>query len=135
MPDPNLLSTTELTAAYRSGDVSPVEATEAALDAIDAYDGDVNAFVLVDRDRALESARASQKRWAAGEPVGPADGVPTSIKDMFWTKDWPTLRGSALIDEAGPWPEDAPCVASLRASGAVFLGKTTTPEFAWKGVT
>ncbi|MDN5852088.1 MAG: amidase, partial [Actinomycetia bacterium] len=62
-------------------------------------------------------------------------GVPTSIKDIFLTRDWPTLRGSQLIDGAGPWPEDAPAVARLRESGAVFLGKTTTPEFAWKGVT
>ncbi|MGH3322718.1 MAG: amidase, partial [Streptosporangiaceae bacterium] len=65
----------------------------------------------------------------------PADGVPTAIKDIFLTEGWPTLRGTRLIDEAGPWPEDAPCVARLREGGAVFLGKTTTPEFAWKGVT
>ncbi|UYM03791.1 amidase [Solicola gregarius] len=135
MPDPNLWSVSELTAAYRSREVSPVEATQAALDAIAAHDGDVNAFVRVEDEYALESARASEKRWAAGEPVGAADGVPTSIKDIFLTRDWPTLRGSALIDEGGPWPEDAPAVARLRESGAVFLGKTTTPEFAWKGVT
>ena len=135
MPDPNLWSVAELTAAYRSREVSPVEATQASLDAIEAHDGDVNAFVRVEGESALEAARASEKRWAAGEPIGPADGVPTSIKDIFLTRDWPTLRGSALIDEAGAWTEDAPSVARLREAGAVFVGKTTTPEFAWKGVT
>ncbi|UPK75930.1 amidase [Nocardioidaceae bacterium SCSIO 66511] len=135
MPDPNLWSVAELTAAYRSREVSPVEATQASLDTIEAHDGDVNAFVRVEGESALEAARASEKRWAAGEPIGPADGVPTSIKDIFLTRDWPTLRGSALIDEAGAWTEDAPSVARLREAGAVFVGKTTTPEFAWKGVT
>ena len=61
--------------------------------------------------------------------------MPTSIKDALWTRGWPTLRGSWLIDEAGPWDEDAPSVARLRETGAVLLGKTTTPEYSWKGVT
>jgi Asp-tRNA(Asn)/Glu-tRNA(Gln) amidotransferase A subunit family amidase len=50
-------------------------------------------------------------------------------------RGWPTLRGSWLIDEQGPWTEDAPVVARLRETGAVLLGKTTTPEFGWKPVT
>ncbi len=58
-----------------------------------------------------------------------------TVKDLFLTRGWPTLRGSHLIDAAGPWDEDAPAVARLRESGAVVLGKTTTPEFGWKGVT
>jgi aspartyl-tRNA(Asn)/glutamyl-tRNA(Gln) amidotransferase subunit A len=61
--------------------------------------------------------------------------VPTSIKDLLLTRGWPTVRGSTLIDESGPWADDAPTVARLRETGAVLLGKTTTPEFGWKGVT
>jgi aspartyl-tRNA(Asn)/glutamyl-tRNA(Gln) amidotransferase subunit A len=61
--------------------------------------------------------------------------VPVSIKDLLLTKGWPTLRGSRTVDPAGPWIDDAPAVARLRESGAVLLGKTTTPEFGWKGVT
>ena len=125
----------ELVAGYRDRTISPVEATRAALDAIERYDPAINAFVLVDAEGALAAARESEARWHAGEPLGPGDGVPTSIKDVLWTRGWPTLRGSALIDAAGPWDEDAPCVARLRETGAVFLGKTTTPEYAWKGVT
>ncbi|WP_245905889.1 amidase [Mycolicibacterium palauense] len=125
----------DLIEGYRSGTLSPVEATRAALDAIDRYDGALNAFILVDAEGALASARASEQRWRAGSPLGPGDGVPTSIKDALWTQGWPTLRGSWLIDEAGPWEEDAPAVARLRETGAVLLGKTTTPEYSWKGVT
>lgn len=125
----------ELMQGYRAKTLSPVEATQEALAAIDAYDGAVNAYVLVDPEGALAAARASEARWHAGEPLGPGDGVPTSIKDALWTKGWPTLRGSWLIDEAGPWDEDAPCTARLRETGAVLLGKTTTPEYSWKGVT
>ncbi len=125
----------ELVALYRSGELSPVEATEAALAAIDRYDEQVNAFVLVDAEGAMTAAKESAARWQTGEPLGPGDGVPTSIKDALWTKGFPTLRGSTLIDEGQAWEEDAPCVARLRETGAVIIGKTTTPEYSWKGVT
>jgi aspartyl-tRNA(Asn)/glutamyl-tRNA(Gln) amidotransferase subunit A len=129
------LTATELIAAFRSGEASPVEATRAALAAIDAGNDDVNAFVLVDPDHALAAAKQSETRWHSVSVVGPGDGVPTSIKDLLYTRGWPTLRGTNLIDARGPWTEDAPAVARLRESGAVLLGKTTTPEFGWKGVT
>ena len=129
------LTATELIAAFRDGSASPVEATQAALAAIDAGNDDVNAFVLVDPDGALAASKQSEARWHSGSVVGPGDGVPTSIKDLLYTRGWPTLRGTNLIDARGPWTEDAPTVARLRESGAVLLGKTTTPEFGWKGVT
>jgi aspartyl-tRNA(Asn)/glutamyl-tRNA(Gln) amidotransferase subunit A len=129
------LSATELVARYRSRELSPVEATQECLDTIEARDGELNAFCLVDREAALADARASEARWARGEPAGPLDGVPVGVKDLLVTKGWPTLRGSTAIDPAGPWEADAPVVASLRRSGAVLTGKTTTPELGWKGVT
>jgi aspartyl-tRNA(Asn)/glutamyl-tRNA(Gln) amidotransferase subunit A len=129
------LTATELIAAYRVGSLSPVEATQAALAAIDARNDDVNAFVLVDPDRAMAAARQSETRWRSGSVLGPGDGIPTSIKDLLYTRGWPTLRGTNLIDERGPWTDDAPAVARLRETGAVLLGKTATPEFGWKGVT
>ncbi len=125
----------ELADGYRAGDLSPVEVTRAALAAIEATDGELNAFCLVDADGALEQASASECRWRRGEPAGPLDGIPTAIKDIFLTRGWPTLRGSRLIDADQPWDEDAPSTARLREAGAVLIGKTTTPEFAWKGVT
>ncbi|SDK47384.1 amidase [Nonomuraea jiangxiensis] len=135
MNDLTRLTATELLSGYRAGNLSPVAATQAALDAIETADPEVNAFVLVDADRALAAAKESEARWRADHPLGPGDGVPTSIKDLLYARDWPTLRGSFLVDAAGPWPDDAPAVARLRATGAVLLGKTSTPEFGWKGVT
>jgi aspartyl-tRNA(Asn)/glutamyl-tRNA(Gln) amidotransferase subunit A len=135
MTDLSMMPATELAAGYRAGDFTPEDTARAALDAIREHDTDVNAFVLVDEEGALEQAKASTRRWQAGVQLSAADGVPTSIKDMLLTRDWPTLRGSTLVDQAGPWEADAPAVARLRESGAVFIGKNTTPEFAWKGVT
>jgi aspartyl-tRNA(Asn)/glutamyl-tRNA(Gln) amidotransferase subunit A len=135
MSDLSMTSAVDLVAGYRRGDLSPVDATRAALGAIEAYDGHVDAFVLVDADGALAAAEQSERRWRAERPLCAVEGVPTSIKDMFLTRGWPTVRGSWLIDADQDWPDDAPTVARLRAGGAVLLGKTTLPEFAWKGVT
>jgi aspartyl-tRNA(Asn)/glutamyl-tRNA(Gln) amidotransferase subunit A len=135
MADLSDLTGEELLTGYRSGEFSPLEATRDVLAAVGRRDGELNAFVLVDEERALEDAAASTERWRAGAVLGVGDGVPTSIKDIFYTRSWPTLRGTRLISEDGPWEVDAPVVARLRETGAVLVGKTTTPEFAWKGVT
>ena len=135
MTDLSMMSAPDLVAGYSSGEFSPVDAAQAALDAIAVHEQAVNAFVLVDEEVALSMAEASAARYDAGAPIGPADGVPVSIKDIFLTTGWPTVRGSNLIDAHAKWREDAPATARLREAGTVFLGKTTTPEFAWKGVT
>ncbi|MFI1966057.1 amidase [Streptomyces pathocidini] len=130
------LTATELLAGYASGAFSPVEAARAALDRIERTDRAVNAFVRVDAEEALAAAAESAERWRRGEPAGLVDGVPVSVKDILLQRGGPTLRGSWTVRAEGPpWDEDAPAVARLREHGAVFLGKTTTPEFGWKGVT
>src|SRR5690554_8041020 len=129
------LTATELLSAYRTKTISPVAATEAALLRIAQLDDQVNAYCLVDEESALAQARASEARWVAGKPAGLLDGVPTSVKDLLLTEGWPTLRGSRLISPDQVWSADAPSVARLREAGAVFVGKTTSPEFGWKGVT
>src|SRR5207237_10863640 len=110
------------------------EVTRAVLERIEKLNPVLNAFNLVS-DRALDDAKASEARWRAGQPKGLLDGVPVSIKDIILTKGWPTLRGSKTVDAKGPWNDDAPAVARLRENGALLLGKTTSPEFGWKGVT
>ena len=134
-PEIAFLSATDLLALYRAGDVSPVEATRAALSQIEEHDPRVNAFCLVDAEGALSQARESEQRYGRGQPRGLLDGIPASIKDVFLTRGWPTLRGSRAIDADQKWEDDAPVVARMREHGAVLLGKTTTPEYAWKGVT
>jgi aspartyl-tRNA(Asn)/glutamyl-tRNA(Gln) amidotransferase subunit A len=129
------MSATELVEHYRAGSLSPVEVTRAVLSQIARHGEAINAFVLVDEERALDAARASEGRWRTGEPHGLIDGVPTTIKDLILTKGWPTLRGSLAINPDQPWDEDAPVAARLREHGAVLLGKTATPEFGHKGVT
>ena len=130
-----LLSASELLQAYRRKQLSPVEATRAALERIERYNSTLNAYCLVEAESAMAAARAAEGRWHKGEPRGLLDGVPTSVKDLVLTEGWPTLRGSRAVTQDQPWDEDAPCVARLRRHGAVFLGKTSTPEFGWKGIT
>jgi aspartyl-tRNA(Asn)/glutamyl-tRNA(Gln) amidotransferase subunit A len=129
------LSATALAAHYRARTLSPVEVARATLDRIEALNPLLNAYCLVDADQAMAAARASERRWLAGKPLGPIDGVPTSIKDLILTRGWPTLRGSKTVDPRQPWNDDAPATARLREAGAVLLGKTATPEFGWRAST
>ncbi len=135
MSDIATLSATELIALYRTKRMSPLEAVEAVLRRIRTCNPLVNAFCLLDEESARAQARASEERWARGEPAGLVDGVPTTIKDMVLTRGWPTRLGSRTVPADRPRDEDAPVAARLRQHGAVLLGKTTTPEFGWKGVT
>jgi aspartyl-tRNA(Asn)/glutamyl-tRNA(Gln) amidotransferase subunit A len=130
-----LMPATELLERFRTREVSPVEATREVLAAVDAYNGEVNAYCLVDPEGALNQARRSERRYLDGQPLGLMDGITVGVKDIFLTRGWPTLRGSRLVDPAGPWEVDAPVVAALKRNGAVLVGKTTTPELGWKGVT
>jgi aspartyl-tRNA(Asn)/glutamyl-tRNA(Gln) amidotransferase subunit A len=135
MSEPHLMTAAELSAAYASKALSPVEVTEALLGRIEALDAQINSFCLIDAPTTLAQAEASEARWMAGEALSPLDGVPVGVKDLLLTEGWATRRGSLTVDPNGPWTEDAPTVARLKEAGAVMLGKTTTPEFGWKGST
>ena len=95
----------------------------------------LNAFAHLAEEDALASAAASTDRWHRGEPCGPLDGVPATVKDLVLAKGWPTRRGSRTVDPNQAWDVDAPATARLREAGAVLLGKTATPEFGCKGET
>lgn len=132
---PELLSARALSNHYRKRKLSPVEVTEACLARAEAYNDAFRAFVCFDRDNAMDAARASEARWRIGRPLSPIDGVPTTVKDVLAMRGLPTLRGSLTCDPGHLLPDDAPAVGLMRESGAVLIGKTTTPEFGWKGVT
>jgi len=123
------LSAAEMAAGYAAGDFTPPEVLSAVEARAHAIQPRLNAFCRFDPERARAAADASAARWRSGEPLGPLDGVPVSVKDMILTAGMPTLKGSRTVDPAGPWDEDAPSVARLRAAGAVIFGKTTTTEF------
>jgi aspartyl-tRNA(Asn)/glutamyl-tRNA(Gln) amidotransferase subunit A len=130
-----MLPVAQLVELFRSGVASPVDATLSALARVDALNPALNAFQHLDRKLSLEAARASERRWHDGTPLSDLDGVPITIKDTVETKNMPTRFGSASIGAEGPWLHDAPLSERLRKAGTVLLGKTTSPEFGWKGAT
>jgi len=129
MTDLTRLTATELSSLYQSGAVSPVTVAEQVLAKIERLNPTLNAFCFTDPDTTLKQAQASKHRWQTGQPLSPLDGVPVAVKDSILTQGWPTLHGSLAIDPNQLWLEDAPAVTRLREAGAVFVGKTTVPEF------
>src|SRR5580692_10259288 len=117
----------------RTKQISPVEAMRALLDRIAALDPKVNAFAYLAADQAMDAARAAEKAVMGGERIGRLHGVPVTIKDLCWTKDMPTQNGSLTAKGAQP-SEDTPVVPRLKGEGAIVIGKTTTSEYGWKGV-
>jgi aspartyl-tRNA(Asn)/glutamyl-tRNA(Gln) amidotransferase subunit A len=128
MNDLHDMSGTQLVAAYRRGELSPVDVTRAVLDHIARWEPHLHATYAVDADAALTQAEASQARWLRGAPQGPLDGVPAMIKENIATRGVPTPLGTAAT-ELRPAEHDAPPAARLREAGAVILGKTTMPDY------
>jgi aspartyl-tRNA(Asn)/glutamyl-tRNA(Gln) amidotransferase subunit A len=120
---------------FRARTLSPVEVARAALAQVERLNGAVNAFCLIDATTTLACAAESEARYQRGEPKGSLDGVPVAVKDVFLTPMWPTLRGSRVTDAAAGLGMESSAVRNLARQGYVPLGKTTTPEFGWKGVT
>jgi len=127
-------SAVELAELIRRRALSPVEVTRAVLERIDRLNTRLGAYVLVHAERALGEARAAERAVMAGAALGPLHGVPVSIKDNLWTVGERTTYGSRLLAEFVA-PQDAPSVSGLRAAGAIFVGRTNLPEFAWRGST
>jgi aspartyl-tRNA(Asn)/glutamyl-tRNA(Gln) amidotransferase subunit A len=123
------LGLAEAAAAIQRNMVSPLELVEDCLGRIDQWESRLSAWVVVDRNGALEAARRLTDELARGTIRGPLHGIPLAIKDIVDVAGFPTRAGSALTD-AQPATEDAPVVARLRRAGAIILGKTVTTEFA-----
>lgn len=114
--------------AYRRRTLSPVEVTQAVLAHIDRWEPHIRATWLLRPDAALAQARASEARWLSGEPLGPLDGVPTTLKDNIATQGDPLPLGTAAT-HITPAAADAPPAARLREAGAVIVSKTTMPDY------
>jgi aspartyl-tRNA(Asn)/glutamyl-tRNA(Gln) amidotransferase subunit A len=134
MTDIARLSAADLLSAYADKSLSPVDVVKDTLRRLEAHEPTVNAFTLVDAEGAMAQAKASEARWARGEPMGLADGVIATVKSNVAARGWHARRGSTTIgyDALG---YDAPATASLRAAGCILIGQTTMPEFGWIGVT
>ncbi|MBC5763113.1 amidase [Ramlibacter albus] len=122
------LPAADLVAGYRKGALSPVDVARSVLGHVERWEQHLHALFLLRPEQVLAQARDSEARWRAGEPLGPLDGVPVTIKDNIATRGDPTPLGTAATDLA-PATADAPPAARMRETGAVFLAKTTMPDY------
>lgn len=122
-------SAAELSAAYASGELSPLQVARTLLERIEAWEPRINAMYRVPREGALAQARAAEARWRSGQPLSALDGVPLTIKENIHTRGDPAPIGTRANEEAPSQGADAPPAARAREAGCVILGKTTMPDF------
>jgi aspartyl-tRNA(Asn)/glutamyl-tRNA(Gln) amidotransferase subunit A len=130
--DLHYLSITQAARLIEQRRLSPVELTQAYLDRIEAYDPQLNAYLLVTADRALDAARTAEAEIAAGRYRGPMHGIPFALKDIYCTAGIRTTCHSRTRQDYVP-AFDAMTVTKLYEAGAVLLGKLSTHEFAHGG--
>ena len=123
-----------LATAIREGKATAVEAMEAVFAKIDEIEKDINAYVTIDREKALESAAAVQAKIGSGELKGPLAGVPVAIKDNMCTEGMRTTCASKILENFIP-TFSAQAVLNLERAGAVVIGKTNMDEFAMGSTT
>src|SRR5271165_3260172 len=131
--DLGFVPATDLAELIRTKKLSPVEYMRALLARIEAHDPKINAFAYLAPEQAMDAARQSEAKLMSGGRIGRLHGVPVTIKDLAITKDMPTQFGSLIMQGNQP-NEDTPVVPRLKGEGAIILGKTTTSEFGWSGV-
>lgn len=125
----NRQSTRELVAQLNSGELSATQLTQACIDRIAALNGELNAFVDVDAEGALQQANEIDRRRSLGEHVGRLAGLPIGIKDNICQLNRPTTCGSRMLKNFRP-PYDAHVVERIRAEDGVIIGKLNQDEFA-----
>ena len=119
----------ELTAAYARGETTPSRVTDAYLARIAKLDDTIGAYITVTADGARAAADAADRRYREGRPLGPLDGAPITLKDVFCTKGVRTTCASKILEHFIP-PYDATVADRLAKAGAVMLGKSNMDEFA-----
>lgn len=122
------LSAVPMLAAFKSGELTPVDVMEATLARIAQFEPALQATFALAADTARRAAQAAERRWLNGAPIGPLDGVPVTIKDNIDTAGTPTPIGTAAR-RLVPAAADAPPAARLREAGAIIVAKTTMPDF------
>jgi aspartyl-tRNA(Asn)/glutamyl-tRNA(Gln) amidotransferase subunit A len=128
------VSATDLGGALRAREISPVDLVDDVLRQVERVNPRINALIALDEKGAREAAKASEKRFLAGTPLGLLDGMPLSIKDNLFVKGVAATWGSELYKDFVPTSDELP-VARLRTRGGVILGKTNVPAFTLQGFT
>lgn len=123
-------SLSQLSAELRAGHITAESLTRSYLERIDKYDPLLEAYEWVDREGALEQARAVDAQRARGRDQGPLMGLPVAIKDLLHVDGMPARAGSLLDVSATFQSVEGELVRKLKATGCVILGKTKTAEFA-----
>ena len=123
---------TEIAELIRSRELSPADATGAALDRIAALDGELKSYATLIADRAMSAARKAESEIAAGGWKGPLHGVPVAVKDLCFTRGVRTMGGSKVYADHVP-AFDSTVVERLESAGAVLLGKLNLTEGAMGG--
>lgn len=124
----------ELAGLIRERQLSSREVVGVFLDRIRRLDDPVNAFALVDEEKALRSAESADAELSSGICRGPLHGLPVHVKDLLPTAGMRTALGSVAFENNVP-QTDAQAVARIREAGGIVIGKTTTPEFGHKVLT
>jgi aspartyl-tRNA(Asn)/glutamyl-tRNA(Gln) amidotransferase subunit A len=123
------LTISEASSLISSGELSPVDLLDTLLRRIDRLEPKIQAWVTIDRERAMEAAERLESEAEECIIRGPLHGIPIGVKDIFYTKGLRTTMGSPIYMDFVP-SHDAAAVAKLREAGAIILGKTETTEFA-----
>jgi len=128
--DTGLKSATELAELVRTKQLSSRELLDHYLWRIDKINGDINAVVTFDIERATEQATAADEQLASGQLIGPLHGLPISVKDAIATEGIRSTGGAVELTDHVP-AADAPVVQAVKQAGAIVFGKSNLPR--WSG--
>jgi aspartyl-tRNA(Asn)/glutamyl-tRNA(Gln) amidotransferase subunit A len=132
--NPAALGVAELGAAYRAGDLDPVEVVRATFERIRAHPHGGLVYRVLTERRALAQAERARRLFREGTDLGPLQGIPVAVKDLLDMEGEVTAAGSRVLLDRLPAERDAPVLARLDRAGAVFLGRTNMTELAYSGV-
>ncbi|HET7290557.1 MAG TPA: Asp-tRNA(Asn)/Glu-tRNA(Gln) amidotransferase subunit GatA [Thermodesulfobacteriota bacterium] len=123
------LSIGEASGLIKKGEISPVELTESVLDRVSRLDGELNTYITVMGEKAIDAAKTAEKEISSGKYRGPLHGIPIGLKDIFVMKGVPATCGSKMLENFIP-PYDAAVTKKILDAGAVIVGKNNMDEFA-----
>ncbi len=127
------MSLEDLQTVFKARELSPVEVTELTLEQTSNVNDKINALYDLRESEALAEAKASEERYASGNPMGPFDGVPVTIKDSVNATGMKWYHGSAVHGQGVVAKKDSPPAARLKEAGTIIIAKGAMPDFGLSG--